>query len=103
MNAIWAWLLVPLAAFAWSPSTAAAEYPNRPMRLVVTFPPGGSADFQARILGTRLAEQLGQQFVVDNRSGASGIVAAELVAKSQADGYTLLLGPVSVLAINPAL
>ena len=98
-----AWLLVPLAAFAWSTSTAAAEYPNRPMRLVVTFPPGGSADFQARILGTKLSEQLGQQIVVDNRSGASGIVALELVAKSHADGYTLLLGPLSSLAINPAL
>jgi tripartite-type tricarboxylate transporter receptor subunit TctC len=98
-----AWLLVPLAAFAWSISTAAAEYPNRPIRLMVTFPPGGSADFQARILGAKLTEQLGQQLVVDNRSGASGIVALELVAKSQADGYTLLLGPLSALAINPAL
>ena len=102
-SAISSWLLVPFAAFAWSTSTAAAEYPNRPMRLVVTFPPGGSADFQARILGTKLTEQLGQQLVIDNRSGASGIVALELVAKSQPDGYTLLLGPLSALAINPAL
>jgi tripartite-type tricarboxylate transporter receptor subunit TctC len=97
------WLLLPLAVFAWSASTGAAEYPVRPLRLVVTFPPGGSADFQARILGVKLSEQLGQQIVVDNRSGASGIVALELVAKSQADGYTLLLGPMSALAMNPAL
>ena len=101
-SSISGWLLVPLAAFAWSTSIA-ADYPNRPMRLLVTFPPGGSADFQARILGTKLTDQLGQQIVVDNRSGASGIVAVELVAKSPADGYTLLLGPLSALAINPAL
>ena len=97
-----AWLLA-LVAFAWSISTIADPYPARPLRLVLTFPPGGSADFQARILGTKLGEQLGQQIVVDNRSGASGIVAVELVAKSPADGYTLLLGPVSALTINPAL
>src|SRR5262245_23536388 len=98
-----AWLLVPLVVIAWSTSTAAADYPNRPLRLVVTFPPGGSADFQARILGSKLTEQLRQQIVVDNRSGASGIVALELVARSHADGYTLLLGPMSALTINPAL
>lgn len=97
------WLLLPLAMFAWAASTGAAEYPTRPLRLVVSFPPGGSADFQARILGPKLTEQLRQQIVVDNRSGGSGVVALELVARSQADGYTLLLGPMSALAINPAL
>ena len=94
---------MPLAAFAWSGSTLAAEYPSRALRLVVSFPPGGSADFQARILGPKLTEQLGQQIVVDNRSGGSGVVALELVAKSAADGYTLLLGPMSGLTMNPAL
>src|SRR5262245_58595780 len=94
---------IAAAACCWSISATAAEYPARPLRLVVTFPPGGSADFQARILSTKLGEQLRQQIVVDNRSGASGIVAMELVAKSQADGYTLLLGPMSALTINPAL
>src|SRR5262245_5611611 len=97
------WLLVALAALACATATAGPEYPARPLRLIITFPPGGSADFQARILGTKLSEQLRQQIVVDNRSGASGIVAAELVARSQPDGYTLLLGPASALAINPAL
>jgi tripartite-type tricarboxylate transporter receptor subunit TctC len=82
---------------------AAADFPNRPLRLVVSFPPGGSADFQARILAPKLGEQLGQQIVVDNRSGGSGIVALELVAKSQPDGYTLLLGPMSALTMNPSL
>jgi tripartite-type tricarboxylate transporter receptor subunit TctC len=91
------------ALVACSAPTYAAEYPLRPMRLVVTFPPGGSADFQARILGPKLGEQLRQQIVIDNRSGGSGIVALELVAKSQPDGYTLLLGPMSALTMNPAL
>ena len=97
------WLLLPLVAVAWSAFAPAAEYPTRPMRLIVSFPPGGSADFQARILGTKLGEQLGQQIVIDNRSGASQIVAHELVAKAQPDGYTLLLGSVSALAMNPSL
>jgi tripartite-type tricarboxylate transporter receptor subunit TctC len=97
------WMLLPLVVFAWPALTPAAEYPSRPMRLIVSFPPGGSADFQARILGTRLGEQLGQQIVIDNRSGASQIVAHELVAKGQPDGYTLLLGSVSGLTMNPSL
>lgn len=100
---ITAWLLSPLAVFAWSASIPAAEYPSRPVRLVVSFPPGGSADFQARILGPKLGEQLRQQIVIDNRSGGGGVIALELVAKSHADGHTLLLGPMSSLAINPAL
>ena len=95
--------LLLLVLLAWPALTPAAEYPTRPMRLIVSFPPGGSADFQARILGTKLGEQLGQQIVIDNRSGASQIVAHELVAKSQPDGYTLLLGSVSGLTMNPSL
>lgn len=97
------WLLLSLAASAWPGSALGAEYPSRPLRLVISFPPGGSADFQARIIGPKLTEQLQQQIVVDNRSGGSGVVALEIVAKSAADGYTLLLGPMSALTINPAL
>ena len=97
------WLLLPLAALVWPFSTPAAEYPSRPLRLVVTFPPGGSADFQARIIGPKLTEQMQQQVVVDNRPGGGGVIALELVAKSAADGYTLLLGPSSALAVNPNL
>jgi tripartite-type tricarboxylate transporter receptor subunit TctC len=93
--------LVPLVAAAGCGSALAADYPSRPLRLVVSFPPGGSADFQARILGPKLTEQLRQQIVVDNRSGGGGVIALELVAKSTADGYTLLLGPSSALAVNP--
>jgi tripartite-type tricarboxylate transporter receptor subunit TctC len=97
------WLLLPLAVLAWSGAAPAAEYPTRPLRLVVSFPPGGSADFQARILGPKLTEQMQQQIVIDNRSGGSGVIALELVARSRADGYTLLLGPSSALALNPAV
>ena len=97
------WFMFPLAVVAWCGSTPAADYPNRPLRLVVSFPPGGSADFQARILGPKLTEQMGQQIVIDNRSGGSGVVALEIVAKSAPDGYTLLLGGMSAVTMNPAL
>jgi len=97
------WLILPLAALVWPVSAPAAEYPSRPLRLVVSFPPGGSADFQARILGTKLTEQLGQQIIIDNRPGGSGVVALETVAKSAPNGYTLLLGPMSGLTMNPAI
>jgi tripartite-type tricarboxylate transporter receptor subunit TctC len=98
-----AWLVLPLVALAWPGAAPAADYPNRPLRLVVSFPPGGSADFQARIIGTKLTEQLGQQIVIDNRSGGSGVIALETVAKSAPNGYTLLLGPMSGLTMNPSI
>jgi tripartite-type tricarboxylate transporter receptor subunit TctC len=96
-------LLLPLVAVAWPGAAPAADYPSRPLRLVVSFPPGGSADFQARILGTKLTEQLGQQMIIDNRPGGSGVVALETVAKSAPNGYTLLLGPMSGLTMNPSI
>jgi len=96
------WMLLPIAIWSWPASTVAADYPDRPLRLVVSFPPGGSADFQARIIGTRLTEQLGQQLIIDNRPGGSGIVALELVAKSAPNGYTLLLGGMSHLTMTPS-
>ena len=102
-SSVAAWLLLPLVAVAWPGAASAADYPSRPLRLVVSFPPGGSADFQARILGTKLTEQLGQQIIIDNRSGGSGVVALETVAKSAPNGYTLLLGPMSGLTMNPAI
>jgi tripartite-type tricarboxylate transporter receptor subunit TctC len=97
-------LLSALAAFAWSGPTLGAEYPNRPVRLVVPFPPGGGAsDFQARTLGPKLGEQLRQQIVIDNRPGANGTIGLETVARASADGHTLLLGFMSALTINPVL
>jgi tripartite-type tricarboxylate transporter receptor subunit TctC len=81
----------------------AKAYPSRTVRLVVGYSPGGFPDTVARILAHRLGERWGQQVIVDNRPGANGIVAADLVAKSAADGYTLLVTDSATTAINPAL
>jgi tripartite-type tricarboxylate transporter receptor subunit TctC len=81
----------------------AQDYPSRPVRMVVGFPPGGGTDVVARILAPRMSELLGQPLVIDNRPGATGTVAAGQVAKSPPDGYTIMMGHVSVNAIAPAL
>jgi tripartite-type tricarboxylate transporter receptor subunit TctC len=77
------------------------EFPERPVRLIIPFPPGGASDFGGRLVGAGLTEILGQQFVVDNRGGASGLIATELAVRSHPDGYTLFLGNVNTQAINP--
>jgi tripartite-type tricarboxylate transporter receptor subunit TctC len=82
---------------------AHAAYPEKPVRLVMPFPAGGSGDFVARVLAQRLSERMGQQFVVENRPGGAGTIGADAVAKARPDGYTLLLGTISSHAINPAL
>ena len=92
-----------LIALLIAPNHAhAAEYPARPIRLVVPFPAGGGADTLARIVAPRLGEALGQQVVVDNRSGAAGNIATEIVAKAAPDGYTAMLTLNSVLTMNPS-
>ena len=90
-------IVVPLA------SVAAADYPSRPLRLLVPFPPGGGVDLIARVIGIRLTESLGQQVVVDNRAGGGGVIATDTAARAPADGYTLLLGFIGPLAISPAI
>lgn len=84
-------------------ASAADPYPTKPVRLLVGFPPGGAVDVTARTLAAPLGERLAQQVVVDNRGGAHGNIAAETVARATPDGHTLLLGTISILAINPAL
>ncbi|WP_299454095.1 tripartite tricarboxylate transporter substrate binding protein [uncultured Pigmentiphaga sp.] len=89
-------LLAPAAAMAvlaaaWSPAVHAEDYPNRPVRIVIPFAPGGSNDIVGRLIGEELAKRLGQPFIVDNRGGAGGTIGTDLVAKSRPDGYTLLL------------
>ncbi len=84
-------------------TVAQQSYPSRPVRAVVAWPPGGAADVTARVVGQKLGEQLGQQLVVDNRPGASGAIGTSLVAKSAPDGYTLLVGGVSELVLNPQI
>ena len=79
---------------------SAAQYPARPVRLIVPYPPGGSVDVIARFVALRLSEQMGQAFVVENRAGANGVVGSDLVAKAVPDGYTLLV-QASIFAANP--
>jgi len=94
--------LVLLLALA--PALAGAQgYPHKPVRMVVGFPPGGGTDVVARILAPKLSELLGQPVVIENRPGATGTMAAALVAKSPPDGYTIMMGHVSVNAIAPSL
>ena len=83
-------LALLLAAFA-SIASAQTTWPNKPVRVVVPFPPGGNTDVVARLLAPRLAEEYGQQFVVDNRGGAGGTVGAEIVARAAPDGLTLIV------------
>ena len=82
---------------------AAQEYPVKPVRFVIAFTPGGPSDILTRLVGSKLAEALGQPFVFDNRPGAGGNLAGEIVAKSPPDGYTLLMGNNSILATNASL
>jgi tripartite-type tricarboxylate transporter receptor subunit TctC len=92
------------ALLAWAvPAVPAADYPTRPVALVVAFPPGGASDVLARIVGRKLEQILGQPLVIDNRPGAGGNVAAETVAHAAPDGYTLLAGNNAILATNAAL
>jgi tripartite-type tricarboxylate transporter receptor subunit TctC len=94
-------LAVPLIAF---PIAATAQgFPAKPVRLVVPFPPGGSLDNVGRLLAQKLTEAWGQQVVVENRPGAGGNVGADAVAKSPADGYTVVMGALSTHAVNPSL
>ena len=86
-----------------TPAVAAADYPTRPVTLVVGFTPGGASDVLARILSRKLEQILGQPFVIDNRPGAGGNVAAEAVAHAAPDGYTLFNGNNAILATNAAL
>lgn len=88
-----------------SPGTALAQdkYPNKPIRLIVAFPPAGSTDIIARLVGQKLGERLGQQVIIDNRGGAGGTIGTEIAAKANADGYTLTMGTTSTHVIAAAV
>ena len=89
------------AAGAQAPSTGSGQgFPAKPLRIVVPFSAGGPTDITARLVGPRMSELLGQPIIIDNRAGSTGIIGAEMVAKAPADGYTLLFGTASVVAIN---
>jgi len=89
--------------FAAAPAGMAQEYPAKPVRLILPYAAGGPTDIVSRLFAQKLGEALGQQFVADNRGGAGGIIACELAARAIPDGYTLLMGAVGVLTINPHL
>jgi len=96
-------ILVVALPLACSGAIAQENYPSRSIRMVVPFAAGGPTDIVARVMGARMGELLGQQFVVENRAGAGGNLGADAVAKSPSDGYTLLMATVSTHAINPGL
>jgi tripartite-type tricarboxylate transporter receptor subunit TctC len=96
-------LSVLVATFGIALAAQAQTYPSKVVRLVVPFAPGGSSEIIARTLAHRLSENLGQQFIVENKPGGGGNIAMQEVARSEPDGYTLMLGHVGSLAMNPPM
>src|SRR4051812_4986126 len=84
-------------------SAAAQQYPTKPVRLIVTYPPGGSSDLMARVFGAKLSEIWGQQVVIESKPGAAGAIGTEYTARQPADGYTFMIGNSGPVAINPLL
>ena len=101
-GALLACVFTPGTAMAAS-DFAAQSFPTKPLRLIVPYPPGGGSDVMGRAIAERLSQQLRQQVIVDNRGGASTAIGAELAARAAADGYTLLIGTITTLAVNPNL
>jgi tripartite-type tricarboxylate transporter receptor subunit TctC len=91
-----------MAALA-APGMAADWQPTKPIRMLVGFAPGGGTDTTARAMGNKLGERLGQQIIIDNRPGAAGNIATDILSQSTPDGYTILMGTIAALAINPSL
>lgn len=95
-------LIVLLMGILFSSISNSQTYPSKPIKVVVGFPPGGASDVAARTVGAKMAERLGQPLVVENRAGAASNIGSEFVARAPADGYTVLLGTIS-LSVNPSL
>jgi tripartite-type tricarboxylate transporter receptor subunit TctC len=94
---------ISIFALASSMAFAQAPYPNKPVKMIVPFAPGGASDFVARIIAPKMGDLLGQQIVIENKAGASGNIGMEAAAKSPPDGYTVYLGNIGTIAINPAV
>ena len=97
------WRLFVIVALAFGAGAACAQYPSRPIKVIVPIPAGGAPDIAARVVGQKLSELLGKPVVIDNHAGSNGNIAGDMVAKAPPDGYTLLLGQDSLIAINPHL
>ncbi len=96
-------LIICLLTAAVTAHAPAQDYPSRPIRMLIPFAPGGASDFVGRIIQPKLGEELGQLVVADNRAGAAGNIGVELAARAAPDGYTILLGNVGTMAINPSV
>ena len=95
--------LVAAATLALAASIAHAQYPTKPVKIVVPWPPGGAVDTIGRLIAQHISEPLGQPVLIDNRAGAAGAIGSEQVAKAEPDGYTLLMGSTTVISVSPAL
>ncbi|MEO8186842.1 MAG: tripartite tricarboxylate transporter substrate binding protein [Burkholderiaceae bacterium] len=95
--------LLACSALLSTPIVQAQAYPNKPIKIIVPYPPGGTSDILARAIGQKLTDSLGQTIVVENKPGANGNLGADFVSKSPPDGYTLLLADIGALAISPSL
>src|SRR5580765_4971651 len=98
-----AFLALVLGVFGCNALAQSDAYPNKPIRLVVGFAPGGAADIVARLMSDEFGKALGQPVVIENKPGAGLSIAAEIVAKARPDGYTLLIGSPANMSVNPAL
>src|SRR5436190_2044029 len=100
----WRWLLVAVAvgsvqaANVWAQSPA---YPVKPIRMVITYPPGGNTDLVGRAMAQKLSEAMGQQVIIDNRGGAGGVMGSMITAQAAPDGYTIMLGTSAGMVVNP--
>src|SRR6185312_1699835 len=96
-------LLFLAGLFLSSLACAQSGYPSKPIRMIVPFAPGGASDFVARIIAVPMSQLLGQQVVIENKPGASGNIGMDAAAKAAPDGYTLFLGNIGTIAINPSV
>jgi len=95
--------LLAVAATLFAGSIAAQTYPSKPVRLIVTYPPGGSSDLMGRVLGQKLSELWGQQVIIESKPGAAGSIGMEYAARQPADGYSFVIGNFGPVAVNPVL